>query len=314
MNIPLQIIGWGEEWKGLGQKLTGITNAVQQLPDNTIVMFTDAYDILFTRNASDLLRRYRSFSGSPLIFSAECGCSPQSDYDPMLCLHDYPSAPTLYRYLNSGAWIGLARDVRRFLQAVLSDAGEGAVLANDQELVNHYYIKQKMNITLDHHSLIFQSMHENFLAPLPICVPMEDLNYQFDGSWWNAHTGSTSAVFHFNGGGKKFHLTMDYHMWYKRQEYNTPWVKSLVYNSTLLYGGRPRSFKDICPGHLEKTVRNLPSHEVGWYKRLRSKFHRRFKGAHLFAIRQRLSSVDLFLLLSRNKVQTKCHRLRMSRI
>ena len=54
-KINLIILGWGVPWRGLFQKLEAAMNLTASLPPNDVVLFVDAFDILFT-NASSQVR------------------------------------------------------------------------------------------------------------------------------------------------------------------------------------------------------------------------------------------------------------------
>jgi hypothetical protein len=51
-DVPLRILGWGEKWRGLTQKLEGSLDALRRLPLTCTVVFTDAYDVLYSDRLS----------------------------------------------------------------------------------------------------------------------------------------------------------------------------------------------------------------------------------------------------------------------
>ena len=134
------------------------------------------------------------------------------------CRDEYPPSPTPYRYLNSGSWAGKASVAAKFLRAI----GAGSTTAdfhklNDQELASELYLRRGFpGLQLDHHAKLFQAMHAiNDDTLVPNCDPRPHLR-EVDGVWRNTLTGSTPAVFHFNGGGKRHHLPMEARTWWKR--------------------------------------------------------------------------------------------------
>ena len=213
-EIPLQILGWGVPWEGLSQKLSASYDAVKDLPDDCLVMFTDGFDVLFTDTSENIIQEFNDLN-VPLLFSGECGCWPQLQRGVDVCLRKYPSSPTLYRFLNSGSWMGKAKYAAELLKEVMEDAiksvetqGEHSSRRNnakknirksssfsssdtsssntmtdklklvhnlnDQELISDFYMQGKGNITLDHYARIFQSVHSTD-SPLPSCKPRADL-------------------------------------------------------------------------------------------------------------------------------------------
>ena len=74
-----------------------------------------------------------------------------------------------------------------------------------------------------------------------------------DGKWVNSMTKTTPSLFHFNGGGKAHHLNMESKVWYKAQPTSSA-EAAKVYDTQLLFGDKMRSFREICPNHIEDTT------------------------------------------------------------
>ena len=170
------------------------------------------------------------------------------------CFKDYPKAPTPYRYLNSGTWIGKASAAKIMLAEVMKKAGNNFKNANDQKLVADMFISNSMGITLDYHNLIFQSMHMTLTKPLPYCNPIEDIISTADGRFYNKRTSGTPAVIHFNGGGKKDHLRME-KMYKDKQDTSAEMKKKLAkYNlnvPTAITLNRRMPFESLCPKYFK---------------------------------------------------------------
>lgn len=81
----------------------------------------------------------------------------------------------LFRYLNSGTWIGRAGPAAAMLGEVIELAGSNFANANDQKLVADMYMAKKHGIKVDFFAAIFQSMHMTDSPPLSSCHPFEDL-------------------------------------------------------------------------------------------------------------------------------------------
>ena len=228
--MPLRVLGWGVPWEGLSQKLTAALTAVRALPSDCVVTFTDAYDVLYTEELAAVRRKFDALQArapAPLVFSGECGCWPQVTRDKgVTCRDKYPASPTPYRYLNSGGWIGYAGAAAEFLQALV-DAGGGAKgkafhKLNDQELASDMYMTGAHDITLDHYNTIFQAMHAiHDSTAVPNCDPWPHMREE-DGVWHNDETRSRPAIYHFNGGGKAHHLSMEARTWWKTKARRAP--------------------------------------------------------------------------------------------
>ena len=162
-------------------------------------------------------------------------------------------SPTPYRYLNSGTWIGYAEESAVMLQEIISEAGKDFANANDQKLVADMYMEGRNGIKLDFYNEIFQSMHMTLDPPLPYCNPISDVKLTNDKRWKNARTGSTPAVFHFNGGGKSHHLDMEGKMWYQSEDMNTIEIRKQLSSHAIRIPTAASgilTFKDICGGYL----------------------------------------------------------------
>ena len=259
-QVDLIILGWGEKWIGLSQKLEAALVFAQSLNDDDILLFVDAFDVMFTKSASEknLKQLFQSLD-APIVFSAECGCWPHVMEDLSVCLtgpHSYPLSPTPYRYLNSGSWMGLAGPAALMLQEVQRLAGDNWATANDQKLVADMFIDGRHKIKLDYSATIFLSLHMTLDPPLPRCNPSEDLHFDSNsGTWLNSRTNTKPSIFHFNGGGKQHHLNMEGQGWYKqflrnsKTEVHSTLATKRIKMPTHSSGGL--LFKDICLNYLQ---------------------------------------------------------------
>jgi hypothetical protein len=254
-EIPLIILGWGVKWTGLSQKLDAAMRFASELPPDDIIMFTDAFDVMFTNSPSQILTEYSALNGD-IIFAGECGCWPHVTIDHgKPCFDSYPPSPTPYRYLNSGTWIAHAKSAVKMLQAVVEEAGNDFTNANDQKLVADMFMAHRYEIQLDYHAKLFQSMHMTFDRPLAYCNPKEDIEV-VQGRFYNKRTKSYPSVFHFNGGGKAHHLGMENQLWYKGAQYQTAKEKLKLAKTVLSIPlkedkGRTIEFQDLCPGYVK---------------------------------------------------------------
>eukprot|EP01036_Dinobryon_divergens_P031197 gene31196-40558_t len=274
----LVLLGWGDPWKGLSQKLSAAYEYAKSLPPRDVLLFTDAFDVMFTDSPVRILSSFLSMQPpAAILFAGECGCWPHIMDDPDACFSPsrYPEPPSPgspYRYLNSGTWIGRAGAAAAMLEEVISLAGSDFENANDQKLVADMYMAKKHGIRVDFFATIFQSMHMTDSPPLKTCHPHSDLTLITNDSvptgqigsryWINKRTHSVPAVFHFNGGGKVHHLQMEAQIWYKQQQQQrgegdgeaARRRAQLADRSLRVISNAHRSplhFKDICPSYLQ---------------------------------------------------------------
>jgi glycosyltransferase involved in cell wall biosynthesis len=251
-EYDLVILGWNIPWRGLSQKLEAAHSFASSLRSDDIILFTDAFDVLFTGSKENILQNFLQMN-TKILFSAECGCWPHVMEDRDACFHKYPPSPTPYRYLNSGTYIGYATNVVTMLQDVIKKAGNNFQNANDQKLVADMYIAKQHGITLDFHNKIFQSMHMTLEKPLPYCNPSQDIIFDHQKRYYNKLTQSYPSVFHFNGGGKAFHLKMENQAWYKTKEHNSESKLIDLGNHELIVPSQSEQklkFKQLCGNYL----------------------------------------------------------------
>ena len=264
-DVDLIILGWGLKWQGLSQKLEAAHSYAKSLPAHDVILFTDAFDVLFADSGANIHRKFLNLTAelnSMIIFSAECGCWPHIIEDiPLIntgrkqettCFGKYPPSPTPYRYLNSGTWIGYAHASAEMLAQVMLEAGKDFGNANDQKLVADMYMDGRHGIKLDFYNVLFQSMHMTS-SPLADCNPQNDVRLTENGTWINKRTNAQPTVFHFNGGGKAHHLDMESKVWYKRPQHNTP-AKRQALASHLLHVPTAKNsqlrFDQLCGDYL----------------------------------------------------------------
>lgn len=58
-DIDLVILGWGVKWTGLSQKLEAAHSYVKSLPGDDIILFTDAFDVLFTDETESIRKKFQ---------------------------------------------------------------------------------------------------------------------------------------------------------------------------------------------------------------------------------------------------------------
>uniref|UniRef100_A0A1I8A415 TauD domain-containing protein n=1 Tax=Steinernema glaseri TaxID=37863 RepID=A0A1I8A415_9BILA len=158
------VFGSGEQWnggdmrysQGGGQKIRILRDSLKSYKDkNAIIMFVDAYDVVFNANADIILDRFfHEFDGARIVFGAEGFCWPDKE----LAIK-YPLVTFGKRYLNSGMYMGYAADVYKMLEmgADVKDTDD------DQLFFTNLYINEKiredLKISLDSISHIFQNLN-----------------------------------------------------------------------------------------------------------------------------------------------------------
>lgn len=69
-DVKLIILGWGVKWIGLSQKLEAAHGFAASIPPNDIILFTDAFDVMFTNTPDHILAEFTK-ENSDIIFAGE---------------------------------------------------------------------------------------------------------------------------------------------------------------------------------------------------------------------------------------------------
>ena len=135
------------EAQGGGQKINFVRNHLESLHDGDVVLFVDGYDVIINDTLPTILERYEDM-GADIIFAAEKNCWP----DPTMA-SQFPLS-TIYRYLNSGVYMGKVSYLKAFFnEAVPNDS-------DDQLWMQKRFLSPAWQATgsanLDYEGYIFQ--------------------------------------------------------------------------------------------------------------------------------------------------------------
>jgi len=204
-GVPLTLLKI-ETWTGYVDKITKMKETIHSLPDDDIVCFVDAYDVIAYANTEEIVRKYLRYDHE-IVFGAELGVFPghlQGRYDKIF--ETIKTFPTKYMYLNSGGYIGRVGAVRSMLNWMDEDGiQESCRHGGDQNYYSLYYldyIANKADKTTRHLCIdIYQSIFQN------ICrVPLTDFSF-VEGRLYNRVLKEMPAFLHLNG-FKTYHDTV----------------------------------------------------------------------------------------------------------
>ncbi|MGH0119831.1 UNVERIFIED_CONTAM: hypothetical protein FKN15_043264 [Acipenser sinensis] len=159
-NYTVKVLGMGKEWKGGdvgksiggGQKVRLLKEGMQNYADHEdlVVMSVDSYDLIFAGGPEELLKKFQQ-ANHKVVFAAEGLVWP----DKRLA-DKYPSIRSGKRFLNSG---GSSKVLKGFSDMVLRIIYLNLTHAEKAKpgMFNHF--KERLNITLDHKSQIFQNLN-----------------------------------------------------------------------------------------------------------------------------------------------------------
>jgi hypothetical protein len=173
-------IGWNSTGN-FGVKIKEVRNFVMSpnVKPHDIVLFTDAYDVIYGGDLREIRQRYEAMN-KPIIFGCEIECNP----DPKLKEH-YKKTDERFSYLNSGLFIGKVYALKQLLADYEYDDN------HDDQL---YWTRQFLNnpeiIGLDYRNELFLNTYK---------VDMEEIRWdrtQFE------YKGKNPQFVHVNGPDK----------------------------------------------------------------------------------------------------------------
>jgi procollagen-lysine,2-oxoglutarate 5-dioxygenase, invertebrate len=150
-GIQPVILGRGRRYPGHGVKIKLVEEYVRAYATEfSHFIYVDAFDALFFTGLTELMSK---FEGQPhrLVFSAERNCYPDGWKEPL-----YPDAPTPYRFLNSGFWMGCSPEVTRMFQLINVDLL--LEQTNDQQVFTDLFLHRQAGIALDYACELCQSL------------------------------------------------------------------------------------------------------------------------------------------------------------
>ena len=145
-NIDLIILGFGQKWGGFIWRFKLLIDALKKLNKNEIVMFTDAYDVIFLTSNEEIEKKFKSFNTRILV-----GITKNKNRF-IEVLEEEIFGTT---FLNAGMYMGYVSDILDLLTTICKYNDCNDINIDDQKVLNNYYINNRDNIKLDKNSLIF---------------------------------------------------------------------------------------------------------------------------------------------------------------
>jgi hypothetical protein len=138
-------IGWNATGN-FGVKLREVRDYIfkPHIKHDDIVLFTDAYDVIYGGNLREIRQRYEDMR-KPIVFGSETECNP----DPNMKQY-YKKIDEQFSYLNSGMFIGKAYALQKLLQDY-----EYNDKHDDQLYWTQQFLKNPDLISLDYRNEIF---------------------------------------------------------------------------------------------------------------------------------------------------------------
>ena len=212
-NIEIEIIGEGRDVHE-GGKLNGknlwLYEKVCELDENEIVVCTDSFDVIYLTNADEIRQKFLKMN-SKIVYSTECLYNHQDSK--FLEYYKKMGKGKHYKFLNSGALIGYAKNIKEMLEVILNlkhRLSQSSLMPlngeiNDQTWVGKYIAENSDKVKLDYDCEIFWT-DINFCSKCPqkhshpkwISGAISTLQDKIvvNGNVYNPITNSNPCVYH----------------------------------------------------------------------------------------------------------------------
>lgn len=159
-NVSIINIGEGKKWGGNVLKPKYFFEYIQNLPDQDIVICTDACDIVYCSNLEEILSKFYRMNAR-IVFSTEKNCYPLTHLR-----HRFAHFNGPYKYLNAGGFIGYVKEIKEMLHNIVQQIKPG--MRSDQALYQQYYVNNPEKIYLDTNCEIFHCLCDVDLSEVRI--------------------------------------------------------------------------------------------------------------------------------------------------
>jgi len=148
-GAKLIILGMGEKWKGYITKYMLMNNFLKTIPDDDIVCFVDAYDVLMIQHIDKLKAKFLK-NTEKSNYKMICAL----DSNPYLELQNWYYESKSNIIINSGTYIGYSKNIQHIMNWMINESNINNNL-DDQRLLNMYYSLFPNDIYVDNKKNIF---------------------------------------------------------------------------------------------------------------------------------------------------------------
>jgi hypothetical protein len=141
----LEVLGYGEEWKGYNFKYIKMIDYLKSLLKTDIVCFVDGYDVICTRNLKELVPTF-------LNIKQKTGCKVVVGFDNvdnyiLKQIDTFMFGTCNNILLNSGTYIGYAGDLLNMLMSIYKISSD--YNSDDQKLLTMYCNSNPKDVFID---------------------------------------------------------------------------------------------------------------------------------------------------------------------
>ena len=162
-NIKIEILGWGKKWGGFICRFKLMKERLHQLPKKDIVMFFDAYDIIFMKNEKEIKKVFLEY-GKKILVGSICG-SILENYISNLVFggNGLQKKSTCFNGLNAGCYIGYVENLYNLLNNICKIYDCENTNLDDQRIMTQFYKEnhEKYDMELDYQTKLVYNFESN---------------------------------------------------------------------------------------------------------------------------------------------------------
>jgi hypothetical protein len=169
-GYTIDIVGFGEVWKGFAWRFDLILKRLLELEDSEeLVLISDAFDVVFIDYPATFIKRFKKLN-SKIVFT----CDPISEQWYCKCLANYYRKRLFFHgnnklVLNGGTYTGKVCDLIRMIRNLPHYKDND----DDQKILTALFHKNHFeNATVDFNSSLVYHQNWGFLGKLPKKLPV----------------------------------------------------------------------------------------------------------------------------------------------
>jgi len=169
-GYTIDILGFGQAWKGFAWRFDLILEKLQKLEDkDELILISDAFDVVFINSPDVFEERFKNLN-SDIVFT----CDPVSDKWRCRCIANYYRKRLFFHkdnklVLNGGTYAGRASDLIKMIKSIphYNDNDD------DQKILTALFHKNHFkNATVDVNSRLVYHQNWGYIGKLPSNLPV----------------------------------------------------------------------------------------------------------------------------------------------
>lgn len=121
-DYDLSVLGLGKKWGGMGDKIVGVKEHLEDAYDNDLYLVVDAYDVIFTRESKKFEEDfYKNYKEDDIVFNSEVLPNSYVKYNDWVKFYssEHPNSKNKYKAMNAGVVVGRRTRLIEFYEKLI---------------------------------------------------------------------------------------------------------------------------------------------------------------------------------------------------